>query len=366
MWKSRLFNLCKIIIFSYVFIGAGLVIYINLWSQSIYLQAKEYKLITPLILTISGSEVDAEEAKSYKKINPFGFILNRQNFQSPEQVKKLTQQIKSLFPNRKLYIFADQEGGFVDKIGNLNIIKSKGASYYGELAKKDLNLAKKTLFKDTYKAAIELKKLGINGNFAPVLDLKHYPHQLPKDCNKDCYITNDRSYSNDPKIISALANEFIKASIKAGIIPSTKHMPGLGRTNVDTHKGIAIINTEKKILSETDFLPFKDLASKTKLAMVNHAIYSAIDSKPTSLSAEIVKIIREEIKFEGLLITDALNMGGLKDYDFHERAALSFAAGIDVIMPHIIPIVHNVALANSLTEEQIIKFNQKLEKLDLK
>lgn len=314
------------------------------------------RLVTPILLGVIGDTITPREKVMFEKANPFGFMLSYTNFSDAAHLKNLTSQLTQLFPDRKVYICLDQEGGAVDKIGNIQAFGTPSARYYGKLAQKNLEQAKKKMFEDIYKMSLELKSLGVNCNFAPVLDL---------DFKKADRLNASRFYSRDPKIVIALAEVFIEASAKAGVLAAPKHIPGHGRAS-DTHKGSAKVAATLKEMENSDFLTFKHFKTKSKMMMMNHIIYSAIDSKhPATFSKKVVEVIRNDIGFDGLLVTDALNMKPLDKFTMQEKVKFSFLAGVDVVIPHYLDVNLRIESIEAIDPQVIIKFNEKIRRLKL-
>jgi beta-N-acetylhexosaminidase len=191
------------------------------------------------------------------------------------------------------------------------------------LAERDLGLACEALTLNVRLIGQELRELGINVDCLPVLD-------IPEE-GADSVI-GDRAYGRDVDQIAALGRTACSALMHEGILPVIKHIPGHGRATVDSHKALPIVDTEHAELSQIDFMPFKVLADMP-LAMTAHVIYSAIDADhPATTSKRVVKeILRDEICFDGLLMTDDLSMQALAG-SFAERTRTSLEAGCDVVL----------------------------------
>ena len=257
----------------------------------------------PVIFGLKSYKLNKKEKEFFQKTNPLGFILFERNCKSFNQIKLLIKDLKETTSHKYTMIMIDQEGGRVARLKNPNWKSYPSAEFFGNKAEKNLLLAKKLVFKNSMKIAKDLRKLGINMNCAPVLDVKY-------DFTNN--VIGDRSFSTDPKIVSELGKSFCNGHKKIGIIPIIKHIPGHGSSNKDSHKTTPNVNLDLISLNKKDFLPFKKL-NKEPAAMVAHIIYKKIDKIIACCSKKIIKkIIRKEIGFQGLLISDDINMKALK------------------------------------------------------
>ena len=276
----------------------------------------------PVIFGIKGYKLNKKEEKFFKKSNPLGFILFERNCKSLIQTKNLINNLKKITSHNKTMIMIDQEGGRVARLKKPNWNTFPCAEYFGKKAKRDLNKAKKLVFNNSTKIARDLKRIGINMNCAPVLDIKY------KDTNN---VIGDRSFSSDEMIVSELGKIFCSAHKKVGVIPILKHIPGHGHSDKDSHKTTPKINTDIKILNRKDFLPFKKLKNES-FSMIAHIIYNKIDKQIACCSKVIInKIIKKKIGFKGLLISDDINMKALKG-TVENRVKRILRAGCDIIL----------------------------------
>ena len=166
-----------------------------------------------------------------------------------------------------------------------------------------------------------LNKIGVNINTVPVLDIRR------KSSNK---IIGDRSFGTKPKIVSKIGDYFINQFHKNNIATVIKHIPGHGLAKVDSHKSTPIVKSKLKDLNKIDFLAFKK--KKSFFAMTAHIVYQDIDKKNTAThSKEVIKIIRNKIKFKNLLISDDISMKSLK-FSIKENTIKAFKAGCDLVL----------------------------------
>jgi beta-glucosidase-like glycosyl hydrolase len=367
MNKNIFGRISKVICFSYLLLSASVIATYSYYSLNYKTfekyQIKNQELITPIFLNVKGLKIIDEERRIIRQINPIGVMLYKLNFESYEQTKDLITSLKNIFPNRRLYIAIDQEGGQIDRIKQLKGQTLKSSRYYGKIAEKNLQKAKKEIYQDSKKTALIMKDLGIDINFAPMVDLI-YKKQDTAEAIDSWSATNDRSYSRDPQIVIELATEFIRGMKDGKIMSTIKHIPGLGRSYKDTHDGESVvIDTKIETLRETDFAIFKALAPKVSFAMVSHATYSDIDDKPATLSTKTIAIIREEIGFKGILVSDALNMKSVNKIEHIGIEVLK--SGIDIIIPNYINYYIATNVVNNIDKEILVNFNAKLKKLGL-
>ncbi len=324
---------------------------------------KNQELITPIFLNIFETGLDDERTAIIKQINPIGIMLYKDNFKSYGQVKRLVKDLKDIFPKRKLYIAIDQEGGEVDRIKKITKKQTlKSANYYGKIAKKDLNKAKKLLYHDSKETAKIMNDLGININFAPMIDII-YKENDSKNA-KSWSATNNRSFSSNPKIIIELAKSFIEGMHAHNVMVTIKHIPGLGRSYKDTHDDAEVmIDAKLEELEKTDFAVFRSLKDISDFAMVGHAIYTDIDNKPATLSKKTINVIRNQIGFKGMLFSDALNMKSVSK--IKNIGIKTLNSGVDIIIPNYIDYFIATETVNNIDKETLIKFNKKLYRLGL-
>ena len=275
-----------------------------------------------IIFGLKGQKLTTEEKNVFQHINPLGFILFERNCKNVKQTKMLIQNLKRIVSHNFPLIMIDQEGGRVARLKKPNWKEYPAAEFFGNKAKENLTLAKKLVFNNSKKIGRELKKLGINVNCAPVLDIKY---------NHTHNVIGDRSFSSNPNIVSELGKAFCNGLKQTGIIPVLKHIPGHGNSMVDSHKKTPIITMNLKDLDKKDFVPFKKLNNEP-FAMIAHIIYKQIDSLLAPTSKVIIeKIIRKKIRFKGLLISDDINMKAIKGSLTKKIQNILFA-GCDIIL----------------------------------
>jgi len=273
------------------------------------------------ITGIKSFTLSPKEEKFLKDFRPWGVILFSRNIKSIKQTKKLTDQIKVIFKDNKYPILIDQEGGRVNRLKNFFNTDSLTGEFFGKLYLKD---KKKFLY--CYKKFITntsylLKSIGVNINTLPVLDLRS---------KGSSNIIGDRSFSNNPKIASKIGDICIDYFHKNKIGTIIKHIPGHGLAKVDSHKLTPIVKKDLNYLNKNDFLVFKKKASL--FAMTAHIIYHNIDKSNTAThSKKTIKIIRNNIKYSNILMSDDISMKSLKG-SISDNTVRAFNAGCDLVL----------------------------------
>ena len=274
-----------------------------------------------IIVSINGPKLSRKEKLLFSKEKPWGLILFKRNIKSLVQVKNLITNIKKLTKDKKFPVLIDEEGLLVSRLGNV-LNHNFEANYFGELYK--LNQKLTLVLYENYleSLCINLKKIGVNINTIPVLDV------LRKTTNK---IIGKRSFSDNEKIVKKLGEITIKKCHSFNVVTVIKHIPGHGCSSIDSHLRLPKVNLSEKALNKKDFYPFK--FSHAKLAMTAHILYSKIDPNNVStFSNKIIKnIIRKKIGFTGILMSDDISMKAL-NYDLVTNAKKSLAAGCNLVL----------------------------------
>lgn len=272
-----------------------------------------------LMVGLPGPTLDPADAERLRRLGPGGVILFGRNLESAAQTAVLLERIQRLLAY-PLLLALDQEGGRVSRL----------QSWIGEtptaaaLARAGENAA----LRFGQATARALRALGFNLDFAPVVDL----------CTVDA--TNgigDRSFGTDPNRATLLAGAFLDGLQDSGVAGCLKHFPGLGPTSVDSHERLPTASRKRDELDVVDLVPFRRLASRAAAVMVGHAHYPALDPEPdlpATLSSPVVTgLLREDIGFRGLVVTDDLEMGAVASLDADGDAAVrAIAAGCDLVL----------------------------------
>ena len=273
------------------------------------------------IVGIKSTKLSKKEKIFLKKYKPWGVILFTRNIKNIKQTIELTSSIKKIFNDKNYPLLIDQEGGRVNRLKNLISFENLTSELFGNLYKKQRNN-----FKIIYKLFIDktsylLRMMGININTVPVLDIR------VKGASN---IIGDRSFSNNPIIVSKIGDYCIKNFHQNRIGTVLKHIPGHGHAKVDSHYFTPIINKEINYLTKNDFYSFKN--KKSLFAMTAHIIFKKIDNESTvTHSKKIIKLIRNKIGFKNILISDDLSMKSLKG-NIKENTIKTFKAGCNIAL----------------------------------
>lgn len=279
-------------------------------------------IVSPEQITGVETVVAAGEAtkKALEEYPVGGIIYFAKNLVSQEQIKKVIANSQE-YSKIDLFIAVDEEGGKVNRLMN-----KLGTTYIDSMYNyKDKG--KKTAKKHAETIAKDMKKLGFNLDFAPVADVWSNP---------DCQVIGERAYSNDFHEAAKLVGAAVEGFHKGGVLCTLKHFPGHGSTYTDTHTSVAHVTKGLKKIKKEELLPFEEGIEKgADFVMTGHMIVDAIDEElPASLSEKVVTdLLRTEMGYEGLIITDALNMGAVaNNYSNAESAVLAVKAGNDMLL----------------------------------
>ena len=269
----------------------------------------------------SGHRLTAEEKAFFSEVRPWGFIVFRRNVDSPDQLRALTAEMRDCVGDADAPVLIDQEGGRVQRMGPPHWPKYPPAEAYLK-ATNDPLAARELVRLGARLMANDLTAVGINVDCAPVLD-------VPVPGAHD--IIGDRAWARDPGTVTLLGRAAAEGLLAGGVLPVIKHMPGHGRAFADSHHDLPVVHADLDHLDDWDFAPFRAL-SDMPLAMTAHVVFTAVDPKrPATTSKKCVKLMRERLGFDGLVLTDDLSMkalsGSLKD-----RAEAALKAGCDVVL----------------------------------
>ena len=278
--------------------------------------------ISAAIYGCAGETLTQEEKDFFHKVNPFGFILFARNCRNPEQIKKLTAEMREAVNREPLAILIDQEGGRVARLKPPHWRAAPPAQLFSELAERDIVSASKATYLNGRLIAAELHALGITVNCAPLADIP----------SSECHdIIGDRAYGSEPERVSTLSRAMAEGLLDGGVLPVLKHIPGHGRATVDSHASLPIVETSLPMLEASDFLPFYALRD-LPFGMTAHILYKALDAeKPATLSPQVIRYIRDKIGFDGMLMSDDLSMKALAG-DMGLLAKETLQAGCDLVL----------------------------------
>ena len=268
--------------------------------------------------------LSADEVAFFASEQPWGFILFARNCDTPSQIKTLCDQLRQSVGRVDAPILIDQEGGRVARLRPPLAPTRPPMKSFGDLLALDPAAAARAARLGARLIAADLHALGINVNCVPMVDVR-------QDSAHD--IVGDRSFGTDPEMVSALGAEVIAGCLAGGVLPIIKHIPGHGRALVDSHLDLPRVTATRAELQQCDFAPFKTLANSSPMAMSAHVIYEAYDPDHCATQSPIIieDVIRGEIGFDGLLMTDDLSMKALGG-SFEGRSAKALKAGCDMLL----------------------------------
>lgn len=269
------------------------------------------------ILDAEGLRASAEEKALFREVNPFGFILFARNIDTPDQVRALCGDLREAV-GRDAPITIDQEGGRVQRL--------RGPAWHDWLPPLEQvqgagDAAAEAMYWRYRVIAAELHAIGVDCNCAPLVDIAG-PTTHP--------FLQNRCYGHEPDAVARIGRAVADGLLDGGVLPVVKHIPGHGRAVVDSHLDLPVVEAEPEDLSDTDFAPFRAL-NDLPLGMTAHLVYSRIDDAPATTSASVMQMIREDIGFDGLIMTDDISMKALSG-TLSGLARASLDAGCDVVL----------------------------------
>ncbi len=321
-------------------------------SQVLSSMTIEEKIGQMLILYETHSKVDEEVLSLFHKIKPGGIILNQENITTYENTKNYIEKVKSL-NDIPLIVSVDQEGGRVQR---LQLLEDLAPTYLPSMREigdtKDSALA----YEVGKILAKQVKTLGINVVYAPVCDI------VTSEQNTGI---GNRSFGNTPTLVSSMCTNFARGIEEENVLATYKHFPGHGDTITDSHTFLPIINKSLEEVEDFELIPFKAaIENNAKIIMVGHIAFPNItnDETPASLSKiMITDILKNKLHYNGLVITDALNMKALTDnYSEEEIYTMAVNAGVDLLLMPSNPEKAIEILKENLSEERI---NESVKKI---
>ncbi len=303
--------------------GRFIILIIFLTSNSyLFSKSLESKISNMIIIGFEGSKLSSEDSL-YKHLQNYplgGVVLFDKNIKSLKQLRELTYKLKSL-SNNYLIIAVDEEGGLVSRVGKLKSFKKIPSAT--TVAKRGRDSAKR----DYLYMAKMLKEVGVNSNFAPVVDIAVNPEN-------SVIVKNGRSFSEDVDVVVEYASIFIEQMQKEGIMVTLKHFPGHGSSLDDSHFGFVDVSSS---WSKSELVPFKRVIKRFKIPMIMTAhIYNKhIDTLyPATLSYKTnQKLLREKLGYNGIIVSDDLQMGAIsKHYTLRDRVSLAINSGVDMLL----------------------------------
>ncbi len=276
-----------------------------------------------MILGATGLRLSPDEKAFFRDEKPWGFILFARNIEASDQVRSLVGEMRDCVGRADAPVFIDQEGGRVQRLRPPLAANYPPAAELGALYASDPDAGLRSAWLLARLHAFDLLRLGITADCLPVLD-------VPVEGAHD--VIGNRAYGRDPDTVAAMGRATAEGLLAGGVLPVIKHIPGHGRAAADTHHELPTVDTPLDELRRHDFAPFAAL-SDMPMAMTAHVVYSAIDGlHPATTSPAVIEdIIRGEMGFNGLLMSDDVSMQALSG-DFRDRTDAIFAAGCDVVL----------------------------------
>ncbi|WP_421953281.1 glycoside hydrolase family 3 N-terminal domain-containing protein [Pelagibacterium sp.] len=275
-----------------------------------------------LFVGMPGLELSPSEVAFFRETDPFGLFLFKRNLDNPAQIKRLVAQFKEAVGREDAPVYIDQEGGRVQRLDNGNWPLFRALGDFGALARKDLETGKRALRLSSLAMGSMLSALGLGSGTTPVVDLARTGTHN---------VIGNRSFGDDPELVTVLGQVVVDAMLEVGSMPIFKHIPGYGRVNVDPHFDCPVVDASIEDMAGSDFRPFVALKD-APWAMVAHLIFSQIDkARPASVSPIVCEMIRKDLGFEGVIVTDCLTMEALSG-TWPERVRAALDAGYDIAL----------------------------------
>ncbi|MDK1492255.1 beta-N-acetylhexosaminidase [Sinorhizobium sp. 7-81] len=270
-----------------------------------------------------GLSLTEEERRFFDGERPWGFILFGRNIGEENQISDLVAQLRDSIGNPNAPVLIDQEGGRVQRIRPPLVQQYPSGAAIGEIYRRDPEQGLRAAWLMGRLHAFDLMRFGITVDCLPVLD-------VPVPGSHD--VIGNRAYGHDPETVTAIGRAMSEGLKAGGMLPVMKHMPGHGRTFVDSHHNLPVVEAGFEELQRSDFLPFIAMKDEV-MAMSAHMVFTAIDpDNPATTSPKVVReIIRGHIGFDGLLMSDDVSMNALAG-DMAARARGIIGAGLDLVL----------------------------------
>jgi beta-N-acetylhexosaminidase len=310
----------------------------------------QHKLGQQMIIGLSGHSLTQDEKKFILEYNIGGVVLFGRNVADPKQIRDLCAEVQSLrhqLPEKTpFFVGIDMEGGRVHRL------KPPFTQWPALKKIGDLN-APTVAFHFAQRMGVEMMAVGINLDFAPSVDVFTNPQNT---------VIGDRSLSSDPLQVEKMASALVRGYIKSGIISCAKHFPGHGNTLVDSHEELPIEESTLERLQQVELIPFKKaFKSRVDMCMTSHILFKNIDPKwPVTLSDFFLKkLLRNELKYHGVIISDDLGMKAMSKYHAPDLIPVrALQAGVDILLycnePEI-PAIAIESLISAVAQDQLNK-----------
>jgi beta-N-acetylhexosaminidase len=287
------------------------------------------------ILDADGLRLSVEEKAFFREADPFGFILFARNIDTPDQLRALTSEMREAV-GREAVITIDQEGGRVQRMRAPHWREWQPPLEMMTRAGAQAPQAARLMYRII---AAELHACGIDSNCAPMVDLaRPETHDFLRN----------RCYGSDPSEVAAIGRAAAEGMLAGGVLPVLKHMPGHGRARLDSHHELPHVAAPLAQLQQSDFAAFEAL-NDLPMGMTAHLVYEALDREPATLSPKVMQMIRQQIGFDNLIMTDDISMKALSGTPA-ENARAAIAAGCDLVLYCNAPLADRRAVAEAAGE----------------
>jgi beta-N-acetylhexosaminidase len=276
-----------------------------------------------MIVGCAGKRLTGDEAAFYRDERPWGFILFARNIGEASEIRDLVAAMRDCAGRPDAPVFIDQEGGRVQRLKPPLAPNYPPAAALGALHAREPEAGLRAAWLLARLHAFDLERLGISADCLPVLD-------VPVEGAHD--VIGNRAFAHEPAAVAALGRAAADGLMAGGVLPVMKHIPGHGRAFADSHLALPRVDAPLEELRRRDFAPFKALAD-LPMAMTAHIVFEAIDpERPATISPRVIgEVVRGEIGFDGLLMSDDVSMKALGG-DFGDRTAAILDAGCDVVL----------------------------------
>lgn len=290
------------------------------------------------ILDADGLRLTPNERAFFRDADPFGFILFARNIDTPDQVYGLCSELREAV-GRQALVTIDQEGGRVQRMRGPEWREWSPPLEFVEACGDD---AERGTYLRYRHIAHELRGVTIDSNCAPMVDIVF---------DETHEFLRNRCFGSSCADVAGLGRAAAQGMLDGGVLPVLKHMPGHGRASLDSHHDLPRVDAPFDALREEDFLPFREL-NDLPIGMTAHVVFEAIDEKPATLSSGVMDVIRKDIGFDGLIVTDDIGMNALQGTPA-DIATQAIAAGCDVVLHCNAPLndrIETAAAAGSMTD----------------